>query len=101
MHNRIFPPRQEEREEEVRDRKPILLNRYTVALIFLYKREGGFDEMCLSDYEAQDMIELQKKAAKEFIDQLEDEWCLDFMKTLRDEINTRIDKGLYEPKTAD
>lgn len=80
--------------------KPILLNRHTCALIFIYKRTSSFTEMALSDYEAKDMIELQRKAAKEFIEQLQGEWCVDFMEKLRDEINERL-REATPPKEKD
>lgn len=78
------------------DQKPILINKNCIALIQLFTRTNTFTEMILSEYEIEDIRDAHSLAAKEFVNQLEGQWCVDFMEKLREEIDMTIKKHKEE-----
>lgn len=76
------------------ERKPIMLDKNTCAMIWLYTRNDELWDVAVGVYEPYlDMgIDIYKNAAKEFINQLQDRWCVAFLEALRDEINETIEK---------
>lgn len=74
------------------NRKPILLNRNTCALILIYDRTDEIFDVMASAYNDFDTPECWRLAAQEFIDQLKERWSERFMEALRDEINAILDE---------
>lgn len=79
-------------------RKPILLSRHSVALIFMYNRNDEIFDIAAGAYNEFDAKEIYIEAAKEFVNQLEDRWSVNFMEALRDEIEIRIDNFIVYGK---
>jgi len=72
------------------NRNPILLNRHTVALIQIFTRTDGLEDIFFSDYDRKSQSDISKEAAREFVSQLKGQWCLGFLKALRDECDIII-----------
>ena len=72
--------------------RPIRLNKDTVILLHLFSRESEFIEMWLHDEDdyLKDDYDAHEQAAKQFIEQLGDQWCMAFMIALRDEADALI-----------
>lgn len=76
------------------DRKFIQLDINTAMLIHLFEKdsEHSWEDIWLQDFTGvyeRDML-LYKEAAKQFIDQLEGNWCVAFLEALRDECDKHI-----------
>ena len=67
-------------------RKPILLNKNSVALIFMYNRSDEMFDIAVGAYNEFGTHDIWKEAAKEFVSQLKGRWSVNFMEALRDEI---------------
>lgn len=85
------------------DRKFIQLRQDICMLIHLFKKdeEHSWEDIWLQDFECvyeKDML-IYEEAAKQFIDQLEGNWCISFLKALRNECDNRIEKDLEQRKT--
>ena len=72
------------------ERKPIVLSSHAVALIQIYTRTDDFADIWVSDLDPYMRTIDFEGSAKEFIDQLDDHWCVAFMEALVKEINKRI-----------
>lgn len=70
-------------------RKPIYLHKNAVALITIFKRYDNIEDLWITDYPEYDenTKDVCKEAAKQFIEQLENQWTQRFLTALRDEIN--------------
>lgn len=78
------------------DRKFIQLCRNTAILIHIFEKDKdhSWEDVWLHDFTGvyeKDHL-LYKEAAKQFIDQLEGNWCVAFLEALRDECNKRIEQ---------
>lgn len=78
------------------NRKPIILNNTTFALISLYEDKAfDFLDMALSmDAEEEtpsDYGKIMEASAKEFVRQLKEQWCVYFMLALKKEIQKELD----------
>lgn len=76
------------------DRKFIQLDINTAMLIHLFEKdsEHSWEDIWLQDFTGvyeRDML-LYKEAAKQFIDQLEGNWCVAFLEALRDECDKHV-----------
>lgn len=74
------------------DRKPIVLSSHSVALIHIYERNSYFEDVWtvdLDDYISEENLE---SSAKQFVDQLENHWCVTFMEALINEIQKRLNE---------
>jgi len=74
---------------------PIILNKNAVAVIHIFKREDSLSDIWLFD---SDEIQAQVRndwelAAKSFVEQLEQNWSISFMKALKKEINNILDSN--------
>ena len=69
-------------------RKPIYLNKNTVALIHIFKRCDEINDLWVTDYSIYDENpdDVAKEAAKQFIDQLKNCWTPRFLEALQQEI---------------
>ena len=80
------------------DRKFIQLDRDIAILIHLFRKDPdhSWEDAWLHDFTdvAEKDFFLYKEAAKQFIDQLEGNWCRAFLEALRDECNARIEQDL-------
>lgn len=73
--------------ERTYDRHPIFITNSVAAVIHLYTRHGCFDDLWTSDCFHRRSDE---RDAKQFIDQLEDQWTPAFLMALRDQITERL-----------
>lgn len=84
------------------DRKFIQLDRNTCMLIHLFEKDAdhSWEDVWLHDFDgiAEHDFLLYKESAKQFIDQLEGNWCRAFLEALRDECNSRIKEDLENCK---
>ena len=87
------------------DRKFIQLNRDTALLLHIFTKDSdhSWEDIWLQDltgvYEKD--ILLYEEAAKQFIDQLEGQWCRGFLQALRDECDKRIQEDLEKIKNLE
>lgn len=87
------------------DRKFIQLNRDTALLLHIFTKdsEHSWEDIWLQDltgvYEKD--ILLYEEAAKQFIDQLEGQWCRGFLQALRNECDKRIQEDLEKIKNLE
>ena len=72
------------------DRKPILLSHNTCALLWIFSRHDKIFDICADLYDQWDTPKQWEEAAKEFISQFEDSWCVHFLEALRTEIDRTI-----------
>jgi hypothetical protein len=77
--------------EKIR-RTPILINNHAVALLHIFTRYDHLEDLWTVDADGLDKEkwEMYDEAAKQFVEQLEDQWCIKFMEALRDEIDKQI-----------
>jgi len=81
-----------------KERKPIILNRDTLATISIYKKKFNFLELEWDDpgEPPENLIRVFNESADEFVRQLEDEWCEYFMDALIRAIKKQIRKTKKE-----
>ena len=74
-------------------RKPIYLDRHSVALITVYTRPDEIEDIWVTDYPAydNDHEQMAKEAAEQFIEQLQGRWTPLFLKALQAEIEKRLE----------
>lgn len=72
--------------------KPILLNRNTVAVIHIFERHDTLDDIFYDTDRNVPTHETWVEAAHEFVNQLDDHWCVTFLKELRNEIDNILRK---------
>lgn len=74
------------------DRKPILLSKNAVAWIQIFEKSDDIDDVMFGVYDGHNITDRWRAAAKEFVSQLKDEWCVTFMKALKSEIEEILEK---------
>lgn len=72
-------------------RKPIVLSPHAIALIQIFDRNDYLEDVWTTDFDEYTTKEDMESAAKQFIEQLEEQWCEAFMEALRDEINKLLE----------
>jgi len=72
--------------------KPILLDKNTVAVIHIFERTDTFDDIFYETDRNIDKHDTYINAAKEFINQLDDHWCISFLRELRNGIDNILKK---------
>lgn len=73
--------------------KPVVLNHNTVAVIHLFKRHDELMDMFLSDsskYMEDSYDLLFKESAKQFLENLQGEYCIAFLQALKEQIEPII-----------
>ncbi len=79
---------------KINERVPILLSKNAIALIQIFTKFDNLEDSWIIDisnyYENNKNI--YKKAAKQFVSQLEGQWCIEFMEELQKEINICLEK---------
>uniref|UniRef100_A0A6M3JIM0 Uncharacterized protein n=1 Tax=viral metagenome TaxID=1070528 RepID=A0A6M3JIM0_9ZZZZ len=73
-----------------KSRKPILINKNTVAFIQLFTKTDDLDDIIFGCWEDYDREQVNKDAAKEFISQLKGRWSVNFLKALAKECELAI-----------
>jgi len=76
----------------MKDRKPIYLNKNAVALITVFTRPDHIEDMWTTDYPIynEDYKKVAAEAAKEFMEQLDEQYNELFLRALKKEINERL-----------
>jgi hypothetical protein len=82
-------------------RIPIYLNKHTVALIQVFTRCEQLEDLWVTDYPEydEDPDTVAKKAAEQFIGQLQDHWTPRFLEALQDEIRIRLSDYVTPPES--
>jgi len=72
--------------------KPIYLNKNAVALITVFTRYDNIEDMWITDYPEydEDYEKVAAEAAKEFMEQLDEQYNELFLRALKKEINERL-----------
>jgi len=83
-----------------KSRKVIVLSPCTLATILIYEHGTNFEEIGLMERDEVDYSELMHEAAREFIRQLEDHWCVRFMEALVEEINILLKRNIAQRVTV-
>lgn len=80
------------------DRKFIQINRNIAILIHIFEKdsEHSWEDIWLSDFTGIHEYDynILRDSAKQFITQLEGNWCRAFLEALRDECNEQIEQDL-------
>lgn len=73
-------------------RRPIVLNDDTIAVIHVFKRYQSLDDiwMWYDEKLEEENYSLTEESARQFMIQLEGEYSVKFLKSLRDEIDLRL-----------
>ena len=79
------------KNQHVIRRTPIKLDKNAVALMTIYTAFDKLEDHTFKEEFGEWMdLETYATAAKQFVSQLEDRWCVAFMEALRDEIDNQI-----------
>ena len=75
-------------------REPILLNHNTIALLQIFHKTDDIEDMWAWWMEKLQIehYEVHEKAAKQFVSQLKEHWCIAFMESLKKEIDIILDE---------
>lgn len=83
------------RNGEFERHKPIRLSPGALAVIEIFKRRDDMLHLSWAidedEYSEHDLGERWDEAATEFVDHLQGEWCIGFIKALRDKLQALID----------
>lgn len=76
-------------------RAPIMIGRHTVVVMHVFTRMDHLEDVWMDEVEPyyKEQQNLYKSAAKQFIDQLEDNWCVAFLEALQKEIEQELKKA--------
>jgi len=73
------------------DRRPILLDKNTCLVLWVFHRCDEIDDIAYGVYDSYDSSTYTKEAAREIIDQLKNHWTPNLLKSLRTEIDKRLE----------
>lgn len=98
--------KEEMKEEKPIRREPIILDKNTVALIHIFDRYDDIEDIFYLDSEKylKEMSEQYEKSAKQFISQLDGEWCvLFFEKLIKEAFETMVkeDRAAFSKESAE
>ena len=98
--------KEEVKEEKPIRREPIILDKNTVALIHIFDRYDDIEDIFYLDSEKylKEMSEQYEKSAKQFISQLDGEWCVFFFeKLIKEAFETMVkeDRPAFSKEAAD